>query len=233
MKLLGSQPVLRYTIEAARLSGVFSQIVVCSDDEAIFRYVCCSAPAWGDVSYIDRAPVPDHQADIVWVKECLAKLPERVEAFAILRPTSPFRTADTIRRAFKKFTLPDQTADSVRAVEPVRQHPGKMWALDMGRITPLLDYKRADGVPWHSCPTQSLPTFYVQNSSLEMAWTSNVETWGTIHGRKIAPFFCEGYEGFSVDYPDDWARAEQLVASGAVVLPRGSSPQAVTVGPSQ
>lgn len=219
MKLLAGHPLIAYTIAAAQESGVFTRILVCTDDLDVLLIAADKR----DVIF--REAVSDHQADIVWITETLKQIP-RPDAFAILRPTSPFRTAEPIRRAFAQFTLPDQTADSIRAVEPVKQHPGKMWALERGRLTPLLDYKRSDGVPWHSCPTQSLPTFYVQNSSLEMAWTANIETHGTIHGRKVAPFLTHDYEGFSLDYPEDWERAEQLIASGRVALPTLPVPHA-------
>ena len=220
-RLLAGHPVLAYTIAAAQQSGLFSEVWCCSDDdEAIALSHRMGA------SIVLREPVSDHQPDIVWVRAALIAA-NRPDAFAILRPTSPFRTAETIRRAFQQFTLPDQTADSLRAVEPVRQHPGKMWQWTGPGypMTPLLDYKRSDGVPWHSCPTQTLPTFYVQNSSLEMAWTANIETHGTIHGRKVVPFLTEGLEGFALDYSEDWDRAVALVEAGAV-LPPLSSPLA-------
>lgn len=217
-KPLAGHPLIAYTMAAARESAIFSKVCLCTEHFWIGAYAEQYGGIWVGRS---EASATDGAADIMWIKEALqsSALAQRPEAIAILRPTSPFRTAATIRRAFAQFTLPDQTADSIRAVEPVRQHPGKMWALEMGRITPLLDYKRSDGVPWHSCPTQSLPTFYVQNSSLEMSWTANVETHGTIHGRKVAPFFTQDHEGFSIDYPEDWERAEQLIASGRVTLP--------------
>ena len=217
-KLLAGHPLIAYTIAAAQESGVFSRVCIATDDTAIDSEFM--QPFWDGKTFMHRrGDVSDSQADVTWVGEVF-RAHSRYHAFAILRPTSPFRTAETIRRAFAQFTLPDQTADSIRAVEPCKQHPGKVWALEMGRITPLLDYKRADGVPWHSCPTQSLPTFYVQNSSLEMAWTANVETHGTIHGRKVAPFFTEGYEGFSLDYPEQWEQAERLMADASVPRPR-------------
>ena len=224
MRPLAGHPVLAYTIAAAQQSGVFAEIVLCSDDEAAIAYV--KGPP-SQCSSWWREPVADTQADIVWIREVLSQPWVRRDAFAILRPTSPFRTAETIRRAFRQFTLPDQTCDSLRAVEPVRQHPGKMWQWTGPGypMTPLLDYKRSDGVPWHSCPTQTLPTFYVQNSSLEMAWTANIETHGTIHGRKVVPFLTEGLEGCVLDYPEDWDRAVALVEAGAV-LPPLSSPLA-------
>jgi len=35
----------------------------------------------------------------------------------------------------------------------------------------------------------------------------------------LAPFLTEGYEGLNIDDEDDFGRAEQLIASGRVVLP--------------
>lgn len=224
-RALAGQPLLNYTLAAAKASGVFTRIVLASDDPMAFGV----SEAGGGVKFFVRESVSDAQADILWIRPVLHEY--RHEAFAILRPTSPFRTAATIRRAFAQFTRPDSTADSIRAVQPVKEHPGKMWTVRDGVLMPLLTGIRADGVPWHSCPTQSLPRIYVQNSSLEMGWTANVEVHGTIHGRKVAPFFTEGYEGYSLDDPADWATAERLIADGAVELPpvavaRLSSPPA-------
>ena len=41
-----------------------------------------------------------------------------------------------------------------------------------------------------------------------------------ISGERIAPFFTEGAEGFSIDYPEDFERAELLVQRGQAELPR-------------
>ena len=42
---------------------------------------------------------------------------------------------------------------------------------------------------------------------------------GTREGRVLAPFLTEGYEGLNIDDEDDFARAEELVASGRATLP--------------
>lgn len=60
---------------------------------------------------------------------------------------------------------------------------------------------------------------FVQTSSLELFWASNVTTYGTISGRKVAPFFCEDHTGFAIDTEEDWQKAETLCAAG-VELPR-------------
>ena len=41
----------------------------------------------------------------------------------------------------------------------------------------------------------------------------------SIAGERVAPFFPEGAEGFSLDYPEDWRVAEEMVADGRAALP--------------
>ena len=215
-RLLAGHPLYAYTVAVAKQSGVFSRVMVCTDDPTV------NANRYGaDPGIWRREPVPDDQPDIEWVRQALACLDVRSWSFCILRPTSPFRSVAMLQRAKRQFESYCLNADSLRAVEPVTQHPGKMWTWEGqgSAIKPLLDKKHPCGTPWHSSPTQSLPTYYVQNSSLEMAWTANVEVHNTIHGRSVMPFFTEGYEGFSIDYERDWREAEALIASGAAVLP--------------
>ena len=73
--------------------------------------------------------------------------------------------------------------------------------------------------PWHSSQYQSLPSVYVQNASLEIAWTRVVSELGTIAGDVLMPFFTEGYEGFDVNSEYDWSLAEELVNNGGAQLP--------------
>lgn len=215
---LGGHPLLAYSIAAAKDAGIFDAVYVSTEDDEIASV----ATTYG-AQVISRPATmaSDVSPDIVWLTHAIDAIgrPSMLR-WAVLRPTSPFRTADTIRRAWRQFHLHD-TADSIRAVERATQHPGKMWtcAGDGYPIRPLLDQKHADGTPWHSSPTQSLPTYYVQNASLEMGWGSNVWTHGTLTGKKIAPFFTEGYEGFDINHVRDIREAEYLVASGEATLP--------------
>ena len=215
-RLLNGHPLFMYSVWAAQQSGVFTSVNVCTDDEMVGWELVDSM-----IPIIWREPVSDAQPDIAWVRYAMECFGRRPMSFAILRPTSPFRTAETIRRAYAQFTVPDQTADSIRAVEPAKQSPYKMWTQSGPAmpIKPLLEGKHPDGTPYHSSPTQSLPTVYVQNSSLEMSWTSNVETHGTISGRKVAPFFTREFEGFSIDTEADWREAEYLARTRPDLLP--------------
>jgi CMP-N-acetylneuraminic acid synthetase len=154
----------------------------------------------------------------------LETMPERYDLFALIRATNPFRGPDTVRRGLDQL-LATPEADSIRAVELVKQHPGKTWVLDEGGrvMRPLLDQEHLE-VTWHAGQYQALPPVYIQNSALEIAWTRVVAETGTREGRVVAPFFTEGYEGFNVDDEDDWERAERLVGSGRAALPAVGRP---------
>ena len=86
-------------------------------------------------------------------------------------------------------------------------------------MTPLLPLSPADQ-PWHSSQYQALPEVYVQNASLEIAWSRVVFAERTIAGRVLMPFFTRDYEGFDLNQPYDWKLADELVQTGKVTLPR-------------
>ena len=109
-------------------------------------------------------------------------------------------------------------ADSLRAVEKCKQHPGKMWVIRGNRMLPLLPLSPEEQ-PWHSSQYQSLPEVYVQNASLEIARTDVVFNGRTIAGVVVVPFYTEEYEGFDINHPEDWQLAEELLGQGLVSLP--------------
>jgi N-acylneuraminate cytidylyltransferase len=218
IRSLAGHPLLAYTIAAARQSGVFSAVVLSTDSE---EYASIGRHYGAEVPFLRPAAISgDLSPDIEWVEHTIGRLAEMgrsFECFSILRPTSPFRQPGTIRRAWSKF-IGDSRADSLRAVERCRQHPGKMWVIRNGRMHPLLPIG-PDTQPWHSSQYQSLPEVFVQNASLEIAWTRVVVEQRTIAGEVLMPFFTEGHEGFDINRPEDWHLAELALNSGLAVLP--------------
>jgi N-acylneuraminate cytidylyltransferase len=215
---LAGHPLLAYTVAAAGQSGVFDAIVVSTDSAEIAEV----ARRYGAEVPGLRPPelATSTSPDIEWVLHVTRRLGadgRSWDAFSLLRPTSPFRTAATIRRAWARFLELGDRIDSLRAVELCSQHPGKMWVLEGDLMRPLLP-QPASGTPYHSSQYQSLPPVYVQNSSLEIAWTRILDE-REIAGSRVAPFFTEGAEGFSVDYPGDVETAERWVAEGIAELP--------------
>jgi N-acylneuraminate cytidylyltransferase len=216
---LAGHPLIAYSIAAARACGLFGAVVVSTDSPeiaAVARRYGAEVPGLRPPE-LATATSPD----VEWVEHVLGALAREgreFEVFSILRPTSPFRTAATIARGLAQLLALEGVADSIRAVELCRQHPGKMWVLDGELMRPLL--AQPEGMtPWHSSQYQALPRVYVQNSSLEIAWTRALQEGGGIAGQRVAPFLTEGHEGFSIDYPQDFDRAERLLAAGEAELP--------------
>ena len=213
---LAGHPLLAYAIETALQSGVFERVVVSTDVEEIAeiaRWYGAEVPFLRPSAYATST-----SPDVEWLAYTLEHLDERYDLFALVRATNPFRGPDAVRRGYEQL-LATPDADSLRAVELVKQHPGKTWRLaDDGRtMEPVLDQSQLD-VAWHAGQYQALPEVYVQNSALEIGWTRVVTETGTREGRVIAPFHTHGLEGFNVDDEEDWERAERMVASGAVTL---------------
>lgn len=216
--LLAGHPLMAYSIGAALESGVFTAVIVSTEDERtaeIARQYGAQAP------FLRPAEMAgDLSADIEWVTHALTFLKDGgrlPEFFSILRPTSPFRTAATIRRAFDAYVA-DGRADSLRAMEPCAQHPGKMWVVRGERALPLLPLS-PEPQPWHSRPYQDLPKVYVQNASLEIARCATVFSTGTISGHAVLPFFTQGAEGFDINSPRDWEEAVRMITEGRALLP--------------
>jgi CMP-N,N'-diacetyllegionaminic acid synthase len=219
---LAGHPLLAYAIETAQQSAVFSHVVVSTDSEEIAdvaRWYGAEVPFLRPAEYATAT-----SPDIEWLSYTLERLPQSYDLFAIVRATNPFRGPEVVRRGLEQL-LGTPEADSLRAVQRVKEHPGKMWVLDERKRTmrPLLDQSGLD-VAWHAGQYQALPEVYVQNSALEIAWTRVVVETGTREGRVMAPYLTRGHEGFNVDDEEDWERAERLLSSGAASVPAVSRP---------
>jgi len=216
IRYLAGHPLIAYTIVSAKESGIFKRIIVSTDSEVIRKiavYYGAEAP------FLRPAELATSiSPDIEWLKHALSQIDEKYDTFSILRATSPFRTAETIKRAWQQFlSMPD--IDSLRAVELCRQHPVKMWVVEGNLMHPFLDQSHLE-VPWHSSQYQALPKVYVQNSSLEVAWAKVVWQYNSLGGRKIAPFFTTEIEGFSIDYESDLVVTEDMIKTGKAALPK-------------
>jgi N-acylneuraminate cytidylyltransferase len=125
---------------------------------------------------------------------------------------------ETIQRAWDMF-ISDSKIDSLRAVQKCQEHPGKMWALGNNRMFPLLPFNNFD-TPWHSCQYNTLPEIYIQNASLEIAWTKVALERKSISGNAIMPFISNGKEGFDINSSEDILFAEYLISKGELTLPQ-------------
>lgn len=223
--LLNGHPLYAWAIAAAQEAGGFDAIFVSSDDdETLFgaeRYGAYPIPCPLSVAHRDYTP------DILWVRHAeeaiIRDWPQLNDwrRFAILRPTSPFRRGAWIRQAAMCLT---EGVDSVRAMRPVTEHPGKMWRLCRfgrslpGAAVPLLPWER-EHAPWHSMPSQELPPVLIQTAALEIAWRHVLPM--SISGTIVWPLICEvgAPEALDINTEADWLRALALADEHPEYLP--------------
>lgn len=222
--LLNGHPLMAYSIAAARSSGVCDAVVVSTDSEL---YAEVARHYGAETPFLRPAQLAGEKSpDVDWVKHALHELENRgriFDCFSILRPTSPCRTAETIRRAWSQF-LAQEGVDSLRAVELCAQHPGKMWVVRGARMHPLMPMQAPDMTPYHSTQYAALPPVYVQNASLEIAWSRVALKGDSIAGEVLTPFLTRDVEGLDVNSPYDWKLVGAMVEDGTATLPKIDTP---------
>jgi CMP-N,N'-diacetyllegionaminic acid synthase len=212
VKELRGVPLIAYTISSALQSNLFDEVIVSTDSDEIAEIAIkwgASVPTLRPSEYAS-----DLSADIEWVLHCVENMittpKSLIDCIAILRPTSPLRTAETIVTAFELFQQ-QVLADSLRAMEVTNKHPGKMWKLsENNHATPFLE-QGSHETPTHDRPTQSLETLWVQNASLEFVRFRSLQKSGKISGGKVLGFIMPGLEGFDINTELDWNFLEYLV----------------------
>jgi CMP-N,N'-diacetyllegionaminic acid synthase len=211
-------PLMAYTISVANESGLFDSVVLCTDSE---RYAEIGNHYGAENSLLRPVEISGSTSpDLEWIEYAMDHLRgqgREYECFCILRPTSPFRSVEMLKRAWSHF-LENVRTDSIRAVEKCTQHPGKMWMIRGDNMVPLMPFNN-ENERWHNSQFAALPEVYVQNASLEIAWTHTVLKDRSISGSIVAPFLTEGHEGFDINQPEDVWYAKHLVENGSACLP--------------
>jgi CMP-N,N'-diacetyllegionaminic acid synthase len=150
------KPLIAHTIEAAQNSSAIDRIIVSTDDAEI---AAVAREFGAEVPFMRPAELASDTASsrdvILHALLFLEAEGWPVDAFCLLQPTSPLRTAADIDAAFKIFR--EKTADSVLSITPY-DHPVQ-WAVEMqdnGTLRPrektnaerrqeLVEYYRPNG----------------------------------------------------------------------------------------
>ena len=210
-------PLIAYSIAAGRTAETVTRVIVSSDDPkilAVARRYGAETPFQRPEEYSqDQTPdLPVFQHALQWLEENEGYRPDIVVQ---LRPTSPFRRVTHIDQAvYSLLERPD--ADAIRTVCIPFQNPFKMWQIGPnGLMMPLLETKFNEP---YNMPRQALPEVYWQTGYVDAAWTDTIQAQDSMTGRNILPLIIDPSEWIDIDSPDDWRRAERLLASGEITL---------------
>lgn len=163
IKMLCGTPLIAYTIKAALESGCFTKVIVSTDCNEIAKI---SSEFGAEVPFIRPAKLATDEASSAdVVAHALNKLDNSYNSFAILQPTSPFRTALDIRNAFNIYTSTGVT--SVVSVCEVDKSPyWCFWRKDDSSLLPILSAEN------QFARRQEQPSAYALNGAIYIVNTN-------------------------------------------------------------
>lgn len=203
-RLLAGKPLLAHTILAALRCPRVSRTFVTTEDAALKRL----ALDWG-AEVIDRpaALAQDDSLSRDVVRHALETLEARgelPEAFVLLQPTSPLRTAAHVAACVE--LLGSSGAASVLTVCESEHSPYKDFRLEDGRLVPLFDAARLDA------PRQSLPKTYRQNGAAYALRSRAFLETGRFFLEPSAACVMRADESIDIDVELDLLLAEQILS---------------------
>ena len=212
IKNLGGKPLIAWTIEVAKNSGIFDRIILSTDDAEIAEV---SKKYGADAPFMrppelaqDTTPhMPVLKHAVEWLRDNENYEPDFV---AILQPTAPFREPKHFKEAYDLLEKTD--ADSVISVAEIPGHSNPMWALkidDQGIATLFVTGEP----PYERIPRrQELPKAYVNSGHIYIFKTGLLFTDNpNFYGEKTAAYPIEEKYCVNIDNPSDWQKAEEKI----------------------
>ena len=212
LKRLGGKPLIAYTVDAARESGVFDRTIVSTEDAAIAdaaRDLGCELP------FVRPAALSaDETKHLDVMEHAVRTLRDQgyvADAVMILQPTSPLRRPQDIRASVD--LLASSGADSVVSVSAVPAHfnPMRTLRLDERGLATLF----VTGAPLRTRINrrQDMPDAWTMNGAVYLFRSSVIlAAEPSLYGDSTAAYVMPDPYGISIDDLADWEHAERTLA---------------------
>ena len=193
------KPILAYSIEAARSSGAFDEVMVSTDDPEIAGIAVkygASVPF-----FRSEATANDYASTDDVIMEVLKTYEERGEHFdnfCCIYPTAPFVTGERLKQAMELLA----DSDSVMPVVPFSYPPqrGLLIAENGCLVRQFPEYATAR--------SQDLPKVYHDCGQFYACRTKPFMEAGTTDVENLIPLILSEMEVQDIDTPEDWEIAE-------------------------
>lgn len=198
-------PIISYTIQAAINCGLFSRIIVSTEDLEIAEI---SKKNGAEIPFIRDSCIADDYTPISIVTlDVLNRIePEskKIDFVAQLMPNCPLRTSADIIASYHQF-IKDKSISQISIAKYGWQNP--WWAIkkdESGYLTPLFPEQlknRSQDLPEIFCPTGAI--WWIQADVLRQ--------YKTFHCDNKTGWEISWDHGIDVDTEDDWLLAELLM----------------------
>lgn len=205
IRVMCGLPALAYTIAAARDSGLFSLVLVSTDNETIAEIATRHG---ADVPFLRDAALADDETPVSSVTaDALARVDRSRRRFAWvaqLMPNCPLRDAADVRDSFEQFI--DTRACSQLSVTR------------FGWQTPWWAMRRTDDFTLEPMfprevvmRSQDLPPVFCPTGAIWWARTETLRDAGTFHVPGRTGWEMDPVHAVDIDTEDDWRLAEALM----------------------
>lgn len=202
---LGGRPLLAYTADAALAARRLTRVVLTTENEEIAEL---GAGLGLEVPFLRPAELAADDTPMLEVlQHALLTLTEVFDAVCLLQPTSPFRPTGLIDRCVD--LLESSGADAVATMLPVPPEHNPHWVW-LREPTGALRLSTGDADP--IARRQDLPPALHREGSVYVLRADGIRR-GTPYGDRIEAVVLDPATSVNIDDPDDWARAEALLAS--------------------
>ena len=206
IKELGGIPLLAWSIKSAIESKVFSDILITTNSQAIeliaIEYGAKSLGLRSTELSTDDASSIDVVIDVVDKYE---KKNGRIDGVMLLQPTSPFRTADTIRKAIQEFEKRDFKSPVI-SFRLAKSHP--QWCFKQGKegFVPFVDGEHVN------IRSQDLTTAYVMDGQVYLISPGLLKKQRSFWGKNTTPLLLDdSANDIDIDDEYDFKYAEYLL----------------------
>lgn len=216
LKDLGGRPLLAYTVDAARDSGVLDRVILSTEDSAIAdagRSLGCEVPFTrpAELSKDETPHLPVIQHAAQWMRDHAGYQPDAV---MILQPTSPLRSADDIAATVR--LLESSGADSVVSVTEVSAHAHPMRMLRVDERGQATLFATGEPVRRRINRRQDLPQAWVMNGAIYACLTRLLfDAEPSLYGDRVVAYAMPAERSVSIDDFEDWSAAERALARRA------------------
>lgn len=205
IKLLNGKPLLAYSIEAAKNSGIFEEIYVSTDSKL---YADIAIEYGASVPFLrSEKNATDTASSWDVVMEALSQYEEKGRAFdtvTLLQPTTPLRTADNIKEAYE--VLQRNNTYSVVSVCEVEHSP--LWCNTLPQDGSMENFIRKD---ISILPRQKLDTYYRINGAVYMVRVPYFKTCKTIYDKNCTAYIMDKEKSIDIDDEFDFKLVTAII----------------------
>ncbi len=205
IKSLCGKPLCAYTIEAARNSGIFEEIHFSTDSE---RYADIAKEYGASVPFLRDAEFASDTAsswDVVrLVLNRYEKIGRKFDAFMLLQPTVPFRSAEDIRNALQ--LMKEKRANAIVSVTEPEHSP--FWCAELPEDGNMTIYHEK---MQFMTARQKLPKQYILNGAIYFAGTGYFFSAPDIYSEKAYAYIMPAERSLDIDSQLDFDMCEFII----------------------